>query len=222
MTPTCVGRIGVAAAVTFGFTVTAAAQQPRRIELVAPGAGRVFGTIHVSSAAVVLESGDGQSVIYTSTSLLHLNHTDKTYYEQTYEDLSAMAAKAVKELPAVKEAPLGVEYTLTTETEVIAGCKAQKLVRTNPGSSDAAWVCREWQPPAMRKAGQRLASIFPKDYWRRVGGAPGLMETILMYGIPLRADLSGKRAYDARVTDGASPAGTFENPAGYKKVPAPK
>jgi hypothetical protein len=40
--------------------------------------------------------------------------------------------------------------------------------------------------------------------------------------IPLRADRGGTRVYDARVTDGASPASTFEIPAGYRKVPAPK
>jgi hypothetical protein len=216
-----VRRIGAAAAVAFGLGSSAFAQQPRRVELVEAG-GRTLGTIHVSNQAVTLESGDGQSVIYTSTALVHLNHKEKTYYEQTYEVLSAMAAKAVKELPAGKEPPPGVEYTLTSETETIAGCKAQKLVRTNRGMSDAAWVCKEWQPPAMRKAGERLGSIFPADYWRRVGGSPGLTETVLIYGIPLRADRSGKRVYDARVTDGASPASTFEIPAGYKRVLAPK
>ena len=210
------------AAVLFGSGVSAAAQQPRRVELVEPGSGRIFGTIHISSQAVTLESGDGQSVIYTPTSLVHVNHKEKTYYEQTYELLAAMAAQAVKDLPAAKDAPPGVEYKLTTETETIAGCRAVKLVRTGRGASDSAWVCKDWQPPAMRKAGDRLAGIFPADYWRRIGGNPGVMETVLIYGIPLRAERSGKLVYDARVTAGTIPAGTFEIPAGYKKVPAPK
>ena len=203
------------------FPAAASAQQPRRIELVGPG-GTTIATIHVTSQAITLESSDGQSVIYSSTSLAHLNHKDKTYYEQTYQDLTAMAAKVVKELPPAKEGTIGAEYRLTNETENVAGCKARRLVRTARGASDSAWVCKEWQPAAMRKAGERLASVFPEDYWRRVGGNPGLIETTLIYGIPLRADRGGQRVYDARVMDGASPASTFEIPAGYKKVPPPK
>ena len=196
-------------------------QQPKRIELVAP-AGATIATFHVTSQADVLESPDGQSVIFSSTALAHLNHKDRTYYEQTYEDLAAIAAKAVKELPPARENSTGAEYTLTNDTEVIAGCKARRLVRTTRGVNDSVWVCKDWQPAAMRKAGERLLSVFPADYWRRVGGNPGLIETTLIYGIPLRADWSGKRAYDPRVTDGGSPASIFEIPAGYKRVPAPK
>ena len=196
-----VRRIGAAAAVAFGLGSSAFAQQPRRVELVEAG-GRTLGTIHVSNQAVTLESGDGQSVIYTSTSLIHLNHKDKTYYEQTSEDLSAMAAKAVKELPAGKEPPPGVEYTLTSETETIAGCKARKLVRTNRGTSDAAWVCKEWPAAeAMRKAGERLGSIFPPTTGAGSAARLRLIGTVSStHSAPRRRERQARVC--ARVTDG--------------------
>jgi hypothetical protein len=199
----------------------ASAQGTKTLELVEPG-GRITGTLHIGADAIALENAL-ETMLLTSTSVVAIDHRAKSYYEILYTDLQTAMLKAARDNPATGPPLPGVEFQMTTETESVAGCKASKIMKTSRGADLAAlWVCKELMPSSIRQAGERILAAIPADYWRRMQGNPGLAETMLLYGIPLKAHSDGREQFQARVADGANAAGKLQIPAGYTKVPAPK
>ena len=56
------------------------------------------------------------------------------------------------------------------------------------------------------------------DYWRRVHGNPGMVEIVMLFGVPLKMIYDGHNTYQAKVVESSGPNSSFQVPAGYKKL----
>jgi hypothetical protein len=63
-----------------------------------------------------------------------------------------------------------------------------------------------------------MRSILTKDYWKRVRGDAGLVEIIILFGVPLRVTYDGRNTYEARIVESPSSDSPFQVPAGYKRL----
>ena len=80
------------------------------------------------------------------------------------------------------------------------------------------WVSIDLLPAKLRAAGERIRSVLPEDYWGKVHGNPGLVEIIMLFGIPLKIANNGHSLYQARVLAGSSSNSSFQVPSGYRKL----
>jgi hypothetical protein len=78
------------------------------------------------------------------------------------------------------------------------------------------WVSSELSPPALRALGEKVRTILPRDYWRRVRGNPGMIEIITLFGVPLSFS-DGSTVYQAQIIDSDSDSWS-KVPAGYKRI----
>ena len=67
----------------------------------------------------------------------------------------------------------------------------------------------------MRSLSDSIQTILPKDYLRRIGGNPGIVEMIMLFGVPLKMKHAAD-IYQARVIEG--PETSFQLPADYRKI----
>jgi hypothetical protein len=213
----------VSVALAFSWPAIVLAQQSKVIELVATDKGSKIATIHLNDQDLLFEpSNNSESFLFTGEALFAINHKDKTYSVQSYEDLLAVASRKAGEIAKSQETPGSgpdVELRLTGEVDTIAGLKAHKIIKMNRGRPEAEiWVCRDLVPVKLRAAGERIRSVLPKDYWRKVQGNPGLVEMIMLYGIPVKIVNDGQSVYQPRVIEGSRAGVTFQVPSGYRKV----
>ncbi len=96
------------------------------------------------------------------------------------------------------------------ELQTIASRKAVEIAEF--------WVSSELMPQNLRALGERLRTILPKDYWRRVHGNPGMVEIVMLFGVPLKMTYDGRNTYQAKVVESSGPDSLFQVPAGYKKL----
>lgn len=197
------------------------AKQSRVIQLVAKDGAKI-ATIHVNDQSLRFESNNNAgSFFFDDQAVVTMNHTDRTYRVQSYADIEASLSRKAAEISQSHEspgAPKGVELKLTEETDTISGLKARKLIKTNKGETEVEfWISSELLPPRVRALGERLRSILPTDYWSRVHGNPGMVEIVILFGVPLRMTY-GHESYQARGVNSSSSDSSFQVPAGYRKL----
>jgi hypothetical protein len=111
----------------------------------------------------------------------------------------------------------GVVLELTDETNTIGGVKVRHLKKiTGSRAETGFWVSSELSPPALRAFGEKLRTILPRDYWRRVHGNPGMIEIITLFGVPLSFS-EGSTVFEAQITNSDSDAWS-QVASGYKRI----
>jgi len=196
------------------------AKQSRVIYLISTDGGAKIATIHVNDDSILCEfSGNSEGALFTGDALFTINNQDKTYRVQSYSDLRAAAQNKARELAQQSktvESGQGVILELTDEINTISGVKARRLKKiSNQGAADF-WVSSELSPPAVRALGEQLRTVLPKDYWSRMHSNPGIIEIIILYGIPISFS-DGPSAYQAQIKDSDSDAWS-KVPAEYKRL----
>ena len=199
------------------------AKQSKVVELLAKDGGSKIATIRVNDQSLLFESNsNSDAVLFSDEACFTINNKDKTYHVQSFAELQAIASRKAVEIaqsPENTDAAQGVELKLSDETDTISGLRARKLIKTSGGVPEAEfWVSSELMPPSLRALGERLRTILPKDYWRRVHGNPGMVEVVMLFGVPLKMIDDGHNTYQAKVVESSGPDSSFQVPAGYKKL----
>lgn len=210
-------------ALAFSWPANALAQQSKVIELVAGDGGSKIASIHLNDQNLLFEPGDNSmSFLFTTEAIFTINHKDKSYRVQSYDELQAMASRGVGEIAKSQEStPLGpdVKFRLTEEADTISGQRTRKVMKMSGGKPEAEiWVSSELVPMKLRAAGEKMRSVLPADYWKKVQGNPGMVEIIMLYGIPLKMVVNGRNVYQVQILDGSSSSTSFQVPSGYRKV----
>jgi hypothetical protein len=195
------------------------AKQTKVIVLASKDPGSKSITIRASAKSLLLEFGENaDGALFTDDAFITINNKDKTYRVQSYSDLLASARLEASRLAQTGEdtGTQGVEFKLTELTETISGLSARKLIRTEKGEpSTEFWVSRELLPPSVRSLSDTIQTILPKNYLRRMRGNPGIVEMVMLYGVPLKMK-HGTDIYQAQVTE--SRETSFQIPVEYKRI----
>jgi hypothetical protein len=212
--------VAVLATSTAGTVPT---KQSRVVELLEKDGGSKIATIRVNDQSLLFESNStSDAVLFSDEACFTINSKDKTYRVQSYAELQALASRKAVEIaqsPENTDAAQGVELKLSDETDTISGLRARKLIKTSGGVPEAEfWVSSELVPQSLRAFGERIRNILPKDYWRRVHGNPGMVEIVVLFGVPLKMVHNGHGTYQAQVVESSGPDSVFQVPAGYKKL----
>ena len=215
--------MSIVLAVTWPTAVLAQRSKPEVIELAATDGGSKIASIHLNDQNLLFESdGGSESFLFTGEALFAINHKDKTYRVQSYDDLRAMAKHKADEIAKSQESAgngTGVELRLTRETGTIAGSRVRKLIELSRGKTEAEiWVSRDLTPMKLRAFGEKMRAILTGDYYKKAHGAPGLVEIIMTYGVPLKIVSEGQNTYQARVLEDSGSSASFQVPSGYRKV----
>ena len=210
-------------ALAFSWPANALAQQSKVIELVASDGGPKIASIYLNDQNLLFESSDNlMSVLFTTEAVFEINHKGKSYRVQSYDELQAMASRKVDESDRSQESTTfgpNVEFRLTEEADTIYGLRARKIMKMSGGKPEAEiWVSSELVPMKLRAAGERMRSVLPEGYWKKVQGNPGMAEIIMLYGIPLKMVVDGRDIYKVKMIDGSRSGKSFEVPTGYRKV----
>ncbi|HEX5734556.1 MAG TPA: hypothetical protein VF131_17105 [Blastocatellia bacterium] len=210
-------------ALAFCWPATALSQQSKVIELVANDGRSKIASIHLNDQNLLFESSDNlMSFLFTTEAFFEINHKDKSYRVQSYDELHAMASRKVDEIAKSQESTTtgpNVEFRLTEEADTISGLRARKIIKINGGKPEAEiWVSSELVPMKLRAAGERIRAALPEGYWKKVQGNPGMVEIIMLYGIPLKMVVDGRDIYKVKMLDGSSSGRSLEVPSGYRKV----
>jgi hypothetical protein len=211
-------------AITLSWPATGLAQHSKVIELVATDGGSKIASVHLNDQNLLFESSDNsQSFLFTTEAFFSINHKDKSYTAHNYVELKAMASQKANEIAKSQDGtPVGpdIQLKLTEEADTISGLRARKIMKLNGGKPEAEiWVSSELLPMKLRAAGEELRSVLREDYWKKVHGNPGMVEIIMLYGIPLKIVHDGHSLYQARVVEVSSSNTSFQVPSGYRKVP---
>lgn len=205
----------------YGKADVVSAKQSTVIELITTETALKFATIRLDDQNLLFESYNStESYLLTSEAFYVINHKDKTYRVQSFDELQAAVRRKLGEIAGAPEASAtGPDIKLTEDTETIAGLKARKLIETSNGkSTDIIWVSSDLVPQGLRAAGEKLRRLLPADYWKKIRGNPGIPEIILLYGIPLKLVSDGRPIYTANVIQATDTSVPLEVPAGYRKV----
>jgi len=205
----------------FSNTGIAASGKSRVFDLIANDGSKI-ATIHIDGNSLQYEFDNSSEVmVFTGDSLVSLHKKNKSYSIQSYASLESIASQKAAELsnsPVNADDKTAMVLDLKNETKRVAGVKVHKLVRTTNGQPDAEfWVSSELAPPSLRSLGEKLRKTLPKNYWAQVHGYPGMIEIIMLFGVPLRGTYQGSHTFHARavVNSGSE---TFKVPADYKRV----
>jgi hypothetical protein len=198
------------------------ASQSRVIELVAKQGGSKIGTIYVNDQNLLVQfKGNSDAFLFTAEAFYTINHKNRTYRVQSYDELQTAVSRKAGEIAQSQENTSGgpeVELKLTEETETISGFKTRKLIRTSRGEPDVVfWVASELTPMKLRAVGERIKAILPGDYWKKVRGNPGMVEIIWLFGVPLRMT-SSDHNFQAQVLESSIPDSSFQVPEGYRRI----
>lgn len=199
------------------------AKQSKVIELKAKDGAAKIATIHVNDQSLLIEFNDNSmTVLLTGEAVYTINHKDKTYHVDSYDDLQAAISRKLSELAKAQENIVSgpnVEFKLTEETDTISGSKARKLIKMSNGKPEAEiWVSSDLMPLKLRAAGERMRAMLPADFYKKVHGNPGLPEIILSFGIPLKIVGYGPDVYQANIIETPDSDTLLQVPAGYRKV----
>jgi len=207
----------------YGKAGVVSAKQSTVIELITTETALKFATIRMDDQNLLFESYNStESYLLTSEAFYVINHKDKTYHVQSFDELQAAIRRKLGEIAGAPEASAvgpNIDMKLTEETETVAGLKTRKLIQTGNGpSTNIIWVSSDLVPQGLRAAGEKLRRLLPTDYWKKVHGNPGIPEIILLYGIPLKEVSDGRPIYTANVIQATDTSVPLEVPAGYRKV----
>lgn len=204
------------------FASSAAPQRPATmIELVARDGSSTIGSIYINDQGLMLEPGDKSvAFVLTADELIVINHKEKTYGIQTYEEIQAGIMHKASEIAGLSDSAGGpdVEIKVTNDSATISGTTTHKVVLLSHGKADAEfWVSEDLLPAGIRAKCEKLKAVLPDNYWKKVRGSPGMVEIITLYGVPLKMSGAGHTMYEARVSP--APSGvSFQVPADYKRV----
>ena len=96
--------MSIVLAVTWPIAVLAQRSKPEVIELAATDGGSKIASIHLNDQNLLFESdGGSESFLFTGEALFTINHKDKTYRVQSYDDLRAMAKQKADEIAKSQE-----------------------------------------------------------------------------------------------------------------------
>lgn len=201
-------------------------QQSKVIELAATNGGEKLASIRLNDQNLLFEPAKGSDAyLFTPEALITIKHNEKTYSIQNYDDLLAMVSRRAGEITKSPEtrsttgAGSNVALRLTSETETIFGLRVCKVIKTRDGKlEDEMWVSIDLVPTKLRAAGERFRSVIPQDYWEKVHGNPGMVEIIMMFGIPIKIVSSGHDVFQARVLEKPISSTSFQVPSGYRKT----
>ena len=210
-------------ALAFSWPATALAQQPKVIELVASDGGSKIASIYLNDQNLLFEFGESpMSFLFTTEAFIEINHKDKSYRVQSYDELQAMASRKGDEIAKSQESTTvgpNVEFRLTEEADTISGQRARKIIKMTGGKPEAEiWVSSELVPMKLRAAGERIRSVLPEGYWKKAQGNPGMVEIIMLYGIPLKMVVEGRDMYKVKMLDGSGSGRSLQVPSGYREV----
>jgi len=184
--------------------------------------GSKIATIHIDEQSLQYEFDNSSEVIvFTGDSMMSLHKKNKSYSVQSYASLESIASQKAAELSKSRrnvddKTPMVLD--LKHETQKLAGIKVQKLVRTTNGQPDAEfWVSSELAPTGLRSLREKLRKTLPINYWSQVHGNPGMIEIILLFGVPLQGTYQGSHTFQAHAV-GHSTSDSFRVPADYKRV----
>ncbi len=209
--------------VLFHLAVGQVSSQPvKTIELVGPE-GTAAVTLAVSDSSILVEGRDDAAVaLLTPDAVVHIDHKSKTYFEYRYDEMKTLIDKKLEEfgkMPTGPDAGPQVDFKLTDAIAMIGGFKSRKLLKLDHGRTESEiWVCDDLMPANLRPVNEKMRRIFTSDYWRRSRGNPGLLEVVLLYGIPLRIGVDGKDVLQARVSESVRPVALFHVPSGYQRI----
>ncbi|MBZ5536368.1 MAG: DUF4412 domain-containing protein [Acidobacteriia bacterium] len=221
MKPRFFVRVLFVAALALGWGVgTAQAGQAKEIELVMKDGGSRLAVLRLNEKNLLIEFNDRtDSALFGPDALITINHKDKTYRAQSYDELLAAIAKYGKELGSARSE---LEIKLTDNVATISGFKVKEVIKLRRGKPEGElWVCKELTPLPLRAFAEKIRSILPADYWSRVNGNPGIVDLIGFYGVPLKIEAAGDSHFEAAaasIKDKEFSTETFQVPAGYRKV----
>jgi len=196
-------------------------KQSRVIYLISKDGGAKIATIHVNGDSILCEfNGSSEATLFTGDAVFTINNQDKPYRVQSYSDLKTAAQNKVRELAQqtrTVDVGQGAILELTDETNTISGVRARRLKKIS-GNRAAAdfWVSSELSPPGLRVLGEQVRTVLPNGYWSRMHGNPGIIEIIILYGVPLSFS-DGPIGYQAQIQDSDSDAWT-KVPAEYRRL----
>lgn len=207
----------------YGKAGVVSAKQSTVIELITAETDVKFATIRLDDQNLLFESYNSpETYLLTPEAFYVINHKDKTYRVQSFDELQAAIRRKLSEIaraPETGAAGSDTDIKLTEDTDTISGLKTRKLIKTsNDRSTDIIWVSSDLVPPGLRAAGEKLRRLLPADYWKKVRGNPGIPEIIMLYGIPLKLVSDGRTIYTAKVIQATDVSVPLEVPAGYRKV----
>ena len=196
------------------------AKRLKVITLAPTSGGASFATIQVDDRSLLADfENTSESFLITDDAVFIINRKDKNYRVQTHAEIREGARRAVELALSQGNIPNGVELKLTEQAAKIAGFQARKLLRMNKGQPDGEiWVSTDLMPARLRTLGQDLRTSLPKDYWSRIRGNPGMIEIIMMFGVPLKIVSNDLKTYQATIVSRPNTGSVFAVPAGYTKL----
>jgi hypothetical protein len=207
----------------YGKAGVVSAKQSTVIELITTETALKFATIRLDDQNLLFESYNSpEAYLLTPEAFYVINHKDKTYRVQSFDELQAAIRRKLSEIagaPENRAAAPDTDLKLTEDTETVSGLKTRKLIETGNGpSTNIIWVSSDLVPQGLRAASEKLRLLLPADYWKKVRGHPGIPEIILLYGIPLKLVSDGRPIYTANVIQATDVNVPLDVPAGYRKV----
>lgn len=184
--------------VTPGFEGTSYSGKAQVLEFIAQD-GSLRARVFLTTDSLLLDFPVQQrGFLFKTDSYVYLNRSEKTYTIHSYVSLLSNTLSAVNsDVPLSDNAPSELSaagFEPTGETDMIAGFRASKIVRTSHGKvRTEIWVSEEIIPSALQAVGRKMRNILPRDYWNDDHPTPSLVKAILVFGLPLK------------ITDHASP-----------------
>ena len=227
------------ATLSLNWTAIALAQQAKVI-VIAPSdckptdssinAKAATMSIHVNAQNILIELKDqAYSLLFTDESLITISHKAKSYSVQNYDELQATNKRNADNGDKYHERTgkwLGYnrEFRITDETATISGLNVHKVIEVIGDKVKAEmWVSSESVPVRLR---ERMKSIYPEDYWKKVTFKPMITDIIMLWGVPIKmigtgeyGNLRGRQVVcESRVFEDSISDKAFQVPPDYRKV----
>lgn len=177
--------------------------------------------IYLNDQNILIETSDGDySFLLTDEGYITIGHKKKVYSVLSYDTFAAIIRQHVKEGDAWHERTgkwlSNHEVRWTDEADIISGVKVRKVIDMwGEKYAGEFWVTSELIPMNLR---ERLKSIYPEDYWKKVSLKPWLLDIITQFGVPLRGGAEGHQICEVQILEESSAGKSFQVPSGYRKI----
>jgi hypothetical protein len=212
----------MAIALVLSLPAMVAAQRSKVIEIVAIDGGPKTMSMYLNDQNLLIKTDKRDSILFTADAVFNINHREKTYSVQTYDEIQTMLSQQLDKIAKPQDG-MGIsrdkKLTLSAGTETISGLRTRKLTFMDEEKSKSEiWVSSDLVPGKLKAAGERMRSLLPDDFWSKAGVNAGWVEIIILYGIPLKTIDNEHKVYQARVRKSRIPRALFQVPSGYSKV----
>lgn len=177
--------------------------------------------IYLNDRNILIETSDKDySFLFTDEAVITLGHKKKVYSVLSYDRVEAIISRQVDEGNKYHEKTghwlSNHEIRLTDETDIISGVRVRKVIdRWGDKYAGETWVSSELIPMSLR---QRMKSIYPEDYWKKVSLKPTILDIIMQFGIPLKVVNEEQQICESQIPEDSSPGKSFQVPSGYRKI----